>query len=69
MREAQNTVVQALLLLYEKEERLLGFIEKIHQVRMAHHLNQEVSDRFIEIYQENVQAILPIWLRTTDCHE
>jgi len=59
IREAHNTVLQSLLPFVKDNPEYRRLITEVHNVRLRHHLQQDVSNDFIEKYVEGVNALLP----------
>lgn len=63
IREAHNTVLQSILPFVKDNPDYRRIVADIHNVRLSHHLKQDVSNAFIEQYVEGVNALLPSHLR------
>lgn len=66
IREAHTTILQAMMPLVTERPEFQEALDKVHRVRLAHHLTQDVSNTFIANYQKTVNSLLPEHLRFPD---
>lgn len=59
IREAHNTILQSLIPFVKDDPEFRRIVSEVHNVRLSHHLQEDVSNFFIEKYTEGVNALLP----------
>jgi len=59
IRDAHNTVPQSLIPLLRDDPRFASIVTAVNNIRLTSHVQQDVSNVFVETYIDAINALMP----------
>lgn len=59
IRDAHNTVLQSLIPLLRDDPRFASIVTAVNNIRLTSHVQQDVSNVFVETYIDAINALMP----------